>query len=96
MQVAWRRQSSWSVRLYRRLADAAGEAQSPYAVSRSVGLILETGELAPRFSAWNGWPLEPGRRDIPFPELLGVYEEADQAKAVCLAHCRERYEVCNA
>jgi hypothetical protein len=68
--LRWRRYSDWSIR-----ADGR-----PYAVSRTVGPYGE------RFSAWHGEPLEPGRRDIPMPTLLGIYRTADEARESCRQH----------
>lgn len=68
--LTWRRSSDWSIR-----AEGA-----PYAVCRSHG------RAGARYSAWHGEPLEHGRRDIPMPTLLGVYTDADEARAACAAH----------
>lgn len=57
----------------------------PYAVSKSLGED-QHGKLRWRYSAWHGQPLVPGRRDIPFPTLLGVRESARAAKACCERH----------
>lgn len=72
------RSSPWSIR-------AQG---APYAVSRAQVLDLVTGELMERYSAWHGEPLEPRRRDIPMPRLLGVFGTAQAARACCMAHER--------
>lgn len=74
--LRWARYSAWSIR-------AVG---APYAVSRS------TGPYGERFSAWNGEPLEPGRRDIPMPTLLGIYRTADEARAACQQHIEDPHE----
>lgn len=70
--MRWRRHSAWSIQ-------AEGQ---PYAVSRSLG------EYGERFSAWHGERLEPGRRDIPFPTLLGIYRTAAEAREACEEHAR--------
>lgn len=76
---SWVRGSPYSVR-------AVGR---PYAVSRARVLDVTTGELVDRYSAWHGEALEVGRRDIPMPELLGVFDRPEQAKACCEAHARD-------
>lgn len=72
-RLRWAKSSPHSVR-------AVG---APFAVSRARVLEMATGELVERFSAWRGEALEVGRRDIPMPELLGVYPQAELAKARC-------------
>lgn len=77
-RLHWLRSSPWSIR-------ARG---ARYAVSRSRVLDLETGELADRYSAWHGEALDPSRRDIPMPELLGIDGDPAAAKARCAEHAR--------
>lgn len=72
----WERSGRYSLR-------AAGR---PYAVSMARAISRETGILAQRYSAWHGEPLEIGRRDVPFPELLGVMNSVADAKALCELH----------
>lgn len=77
--MRWTRSSPRSVR-------AAGR---PYAVSRALVLDVTTGELVERYSAWHGEALEVGRRDIPMPELLGVFDDPQSARACCGNHARD-------